>query len=232
MLRCAKSRNLTKVVGSGLHSCGRLEGSAFGRLQFPTKSSSNILQPESAIIAQKGSRNGQCVAIGRCVWCVVSGLWRFCWYFDHILSIFDLGSSGLWTCMASDLQFHAVLPLDEVADRCDHQHDVWMWVPSGNWKWATKICPFKNRSFPSLCWILLNCQRVFDGICVFCGFLEVDGISPVPWETRGIFYPLWGGGQHGCWGLLCRWLPISLAAARVLWIAWLHFAVSNMIHDT
>lgn len=166
-------------------------------------------------------------------------LWAASGVFVDILTIFwaylthevlTLGSSGLWTCMASDLQFHAVLPLDEVADRCDHQHDVWMWVPSGNWKWATKICPFKNRSFPSLCWILLNCQRVFDGICVFCGFLEVDGISPVPWETRGIFYPLWGGGQHGCWGLLCRWLPISLAAARVLWIAWLHFAVIQ--HDT
>ena len=57
-------------------------------------------------------------------------LWAASGVFVDILTIFwaylthevlTLGSSGLWTCMASDLQFHAVLPLDEVADRCDHQ---------------------------------------------------------------------------------------------------------------
>lgn len=32
------------------------------------------------------------------------------------VAVLTLGSSGLWTCMASDLQFHAVLPLDEVVD--------------------------------------------------------------------------------------------------------------------
>ena len=112
-----KKQELDHVVGSGHHSCGVLEGSVFGGLQFPTNSSSNIHPP--ARISYRVSLLFRSVRVMANAWPVLraaSGV-----FVDVLMlwpslahEVLTLGSRGLWTCMASDLQFHAVLPLDEV----------------------------------------------------------------------------------------------------------------------